>query len=81
MHEITETVNETANNAKRANEVVTTTRSDAEQSSDVVRRAVEAMNGIERSSSEISSQLGWRVPKHAAKTATMYISSTLQPVN
>ena len=54
MHEITETVNETANNAKRANEVVTTTRSDAEQSSDVVRRAVEAMNGIERSSSEIS---------------------------
>ncbi|MBB3880802.1 methyl-accepting chemotaxis protein [Sphingomonas pseudosanguinis] len=54
MHEITETVNETASNARRANEVVTTTRGDAEQSSDVVRRAVEAMNGIERSSSEIS---------------------------
>ncbi|MGE7207538.1 methyl-accepting chemotaxis protein [Sphingomonas sp. NPDC019816] len=54
MHEITETVNETANNAKRAHDVVSGTRVDAEQSSDVVHRAVEAMTGIERSSHEIS---------------------------
>ncbi len=54
MHEITETVRETAENAKRANQAVTETRTDADQSSDVVRRAVEAMHGIERSSSEIS---------------------------
>jgi methyl-accepting chemotaxis protein len=54
MHEITETVRETAENAKRANQVVTETRTDADQSSEVVRKAVEAMHGIERSSSEIS---------------------------
>ncbi|MEH3121582.1 MAG: methyl-accepting chemotaxis protein [Sphingomonas phyllosphaerae] len=54
MHEITETVRETAANANRANDVVRVARTDAEQSADVVRRAVEAMNGIERSSSEIS---------------------------
>ncbi len=54
MHQITETVRETAANASKANVVVVETRHDAEQSGDVVRRAVEAMNGIERSSSEIS---------------------------
>lgn len=54
MHEITTTVRETAANAARVNDVVTETRRDAEQSGVVVRHAVEAMNGIERSSSEIS---------------------------
>jgi methyl-accepting chemotaxis protein len=54
MHEITTTVRETAANANRANDVVLGARTDAEQSGEVVRRAVEAMNGIERSSSEIS---------------------------
>jgi methyl-accepting chemotaxis protein len=54
MHEITETVRETAVNAKRANQVVTETRNDADQSADVVRQAVAAMHGIERSSNEIS---------------------------
>ncbi|MEH3102391.1 MAG: methyl-accepting chemotaxis protein [Sphingomonas phyllosphaerae] len=54
MHEITTTVKETAATASRADAVVVETRRDAEASGDVVRRAVEAMNGIERSSSEIS---------------------------
>ncbi|MBW6532875.1 MCP four helix bundle domain-containing protein [Sphingomonas sp. RRHST34] len=54
MHEITTTVRDTAANATKVNGVVTETRRDAEQSGDVVRRAVEAMNGIERSSNEIS---------------------------
>ena len=54
MHEISSTVRETAQNAHRANDVVATTRNDAERSGEVVRRAVEAMNGIERSSAEIS---------------------------
>ncbi|HIV76882.1 MAG TPA: MCP four helix bundle domain-containing protein [Candidatus Sphingomonas excrementigallinarum] len=54
MHEITETVRETAENAKRANQAVTETRTDADQSTEVVRKAVEAMHGIERSSHEIS---------------------------
>ncbi|WP_288456428.1 methyl-accepting chemotaxis protein [uncultured Sphingomonas sp.] len=54
MHEISSTVRETAQNAHCANDVVATTRSDAERSGEVVRRAVEAMNGIERSSAEIS---------------------------
>jgi methyl-accepting chemotaxis protein len=54
MHEITTTVRETAANAVKANGVVRDARTDAEQSGDVVRRAVDAMNGIERSSSEIS---------------------------
>ncbi|KTT72355.1 signal protein [Sphingomonas endophytica] len=54
MHQITATVRQTAENATRANAVVGATRQDAEASGDVVRRAVEAMNGIERSSGEIS---------------------------
>lgn len=54
MHEITTTVQETALNTTRANDVVRRTRAEAERSSDVVGRAVEAMNGIERASAEIS---------------------------
>ncbi|WBO20718.1 methyl-accepting chemotaxis protein [Sphingomonas abietis] len=54
MDEITSTVRETAAGANRANTVVGEARHDAEQSGEVVRRAVEAMGGIERSSAEIS---------------------------
>ena len=54
MDEITATVKETASGAIRANEVVATTRRDAEEGGRVVRDAVQAMGGIERASSEIS---------------------------
>ncbi|MCP9222821.1 methyl-accepting chemotaxis protein [Erythrobacter sp. LQ02-29] len=54
MDEITGTVRETAEGANRANAIVGETRNDAQQSGEIVRRAVESMNGIERSSGEIS---------------------------
>ncbi|WP_294339319.1 methyl-accepting chemotaxis protein [uncultured Sphingomonas sp.] len=54
MDEITGTVRETAAGATRANAVVAEAREEAEQSGDVVRRAVDAMSGIERASTEIS---------------------------
>ncbi|MEH3036992.1 MAG: methyl-accepting chemotaxis protein [Sphingomonas adhaesiva] len=54
MQQITTTVQETAGNAIRANDVVSEARRDAEQSGDVVHRAVQAMTGIERASAEIS---------------------------
>ena len=53
MDQITGTVRETAAGATRAHAVVSETRDEAEQSGDVVRRAVDAMNGIERASAEI----------------------------
>jgi methyl-accepting chemotaxis protein len=54
MDEITSTVRQTAASAVRANGVVAEARVEAEQSGNVVARAVDAMSGIERSSSEIS---------------------------
>jgi methyl-accepting chemotaxis protein len=54
MDEITSTVRQTASGANRANSVVAEARVEAEQSGQVVARAVDAMSGIERSSSEIS---------------------------
>ena len=54
MDEITTTVRETAAGARRANDAVVDARAEAESSGDVVRRAVDAMGGIERSSAEIS---------------------------
>jgi len=54
MDEITSTVRKTAAGAVRANSVVEDARVEAEQSGAVVRRAVEAMSGIERASNEIS---------------------------
>jgi methyl-accepting chemotaxis protein len=54
MDEITGTVRETAQGAMRANAVVSEARTEAEHSGDVVRRAVDAMSGIERASGEIS---------------------------
>ncbi|WP_294318269.1 methyl-accepting chemotaxis protein [uncultured Sphingomonas sp.] len=53
MDQITGTVRETAAGATRAHTVVNETRDEAEQSGDVVRRAVDAMHGIERASGEI----------------------------
>ncbi len=53
MDQITGTVRETAAGATRAHTVVSETRDEAEQSGDVVRRAVDAMHGIERASGEI----------------------------
>ncbi|VXD00307.1 methyl-accepting chemotaxis protein [Sphingomonas sp. 8AM] len=54
MDEITSTVRSTAGHANSANDAVRGATVEAERSGDVVRRAVEAMGGIERSSSEIS---------------------------
>jgi methyl-accepting chemotaxis protein len=54
MEQITATVKETAEGADRAHRVVSGARDEAEHSGQVVRRAVEAMSGIERSSNEIS---------------------------
>jgi methyl-accepting chemotaxis protein len=54
MEEITSTVRETADGADRAHRAVTGAREEAEHSGGVVRRAVEAMGGIERASNEIS---------------------------
>ncbi|MBY9061555.1 HAMP domain-containing protein [Sphingomonas yunnanensis] len=53
MQQITETVRQTAEGVSRVNGVVVETRSDAERSGEVVRRAVDAMSGIERASHEI----------------------------
>ncbi|MCU6454306.1 methyl-accepting chemotaxis protein [Sphingomonas sp. A2-49] len=54
MDEITSTVRQTAAGANRANGVVAEARGEAEQSGEVVARAVDAMSGIERASNEIS---------------------------
>jgi len=54
MDEITATVRSTAEGAARAHRIVSETRNEAEQSGEVVRRAVTAMDNIERSSGEIS---------------------------
>ncbi|TCP33161.1 methyl-accepting chemotaxis protein [Sphingomonas sp. BK235] len=54
MEQITATVRETAGGAGRANQIVGVTRAEAEESGAVVRRAIEAMAGIERTSAEIS---------------------------
>ncbi|MGK6323567.1 methyl-accepting chemotaxis protein [Sphingomonas sp. DT-51] len=54
MEQITSTVRETADGAQRAHREVSGAREEAEHSGKVVRRAVEAMSGIERASGEIS---------------------------
>jgi methyl-accepting chemotaxis protein len=54
MDEITTTVRQTAEGANRANGIVGIARKEAEESGEVVRRAVDAMGGIERTSAEIS---------------------------
>lgn len=53
MDEITVTVRETAAGATQANRIVSEAREEARESGEIVRRAVEAMSGIERASTEI----------------------------
>ena len=53
MDEITNTVQETATGAGRANDVVVATQGDADDGSRIVREAMAAMGGIERASMEI----------------------------
>ena len=58
LDEITATVRKTAEGANHARTVVSAAKAGAEQSEAVVRRAVEAMGGIERSAREISQIIG-----------------------
>ena len=58
LDEITNTVRKTAQGSKHAREVVGAAKKDAEHSGQVVRQAVEAMSGIERSSSQIGQIIG-----------------------
>ena len=58
VDEITATVKRTADGSSQANAVVTAARSDAEKSGEVVRQAVSAMTGIEKSAQEISQIIG-----------------------
>jgi methyl-accepting chemotaxis protein len=58
LDQITTTVRRTAEGARDARSLVSTTRADAEESSAVVRETVAAMNGIEESSQKIANILG-----------------------
>ena len=58
LDQITATVGKAAEGAKHAREIVLEARRDAERSSDVVRKAVDAMGRIERSSAEIGKIIG-----------------------
>lgn len=58
LKEITITVGKTAEGARHANEIVSSTKTDAEKSGDIVRRAVDAMNRIEKSSQNIAQIIG-----------------------
>ena len=58
LDEITATVGKAADGAKHAREIVLEAKHDAERSSDVVRKAVDAMGRIERSSAEIGKIIG-----------------------
>ena len=58
LDEVTATVRKTSQSADHARDVVGTAKADAEASSAVVRQAVEAMSGIERSAREISQIIG-----------------------
>jgi methyl-accepting chemotaxis protein len=58
LDQITATVRRTAEGAKHAREVVGNAKADAEQSGEVVREAVAAMDAIEKSSGQISQIIG-----------------------
>ncbi len=58
LDEITATVRKTAASAKHARDVVSSAKGNAEQSSHVVRQAVEAMSEIEKSSQQITTIIG-----------------------
>ncbi len=54
LNQLTTSVREAADGADRANALVSSARDDADQGGEIVRRAVDAMGGIARSSREIS---------------------------
>ncbi len=58
LDEITTTVRKTAQGAIHARQVVSTAKSDAEKGSGVVRQAISAMSGIEKSSRQIGQIIG-----------------------
>jgi methyl-accepting chemotaxis protein len=58
LEELTGTVRRTAEGAKKADQTVATTRSEAEKSGDIVKQAVAAMQQIENSSKQISQIIG-----------------------
>ncbi|RST87174.1 PAS domain-containing methyl-accepting chemotaxis protein [Aquibium carbonis] len=58
LTELTETVRQTAEGARKADQTVSSTRSDAEKSGEIVREAITAMEQIEKSSSQISQIIG-----------------------
>ncbi len=58
LDEVTATVRKTSQSASHARDVVGAAKADAERSGAVVRQAVEAMSGIERSAREISQIIG-----------------------
>jgi methyl-accepting chemotaxis protein len=58
LDEITATVRKTAEGAAQARGVVSAAKTDAERSGEVVRKAIEAMGGIEKSSQQISQIIG-----------------------
>ena len=58
LDQITATVNRAAEGASHARDVVTTAKGDAEKGGEVVRKTVEAMAGIEKSSQQISQIIG-----------------------
>ncbi|MGO9133914.1 MAG: methyl-accepting chemotaxis protein, partial [Methylovirgula sp.] len=58
LSEITNTVRKTAQGASHARQVVSAAKSDAEKGSEVVRQAVNAMSGIEKSSQQIGQIIG-----------------------
>src|SRR5262249_30599306 len=58
LDQITATVQKTASGARQASDAVTSTRTDAEKGSSVVKEAIDAMSEIERSSQQVSQIIG-----------------------
>jgi methyl-accepting chemotaxis protein len=58
LEQITTTVKDTAHRAEEAGALVARTRAGAEESGNIVRRAVDAMTGIQQSSKKISNIIG-----------------------
>ena len=58
LDELTATVRQTAESARLANQATEQVKSEAEQSTSIVRDAVTAMGGIEKSAQEISQIVG-----------------------
>jgi methyl-accepting chemotaxis protein len=58
LAEVTGAINETANNTRHANEIVSTTKEQAEKGGAVVIKAIEAMARIEKSSKDIGQIIG-----------------------